>query len=1308
MRSSTHRLHRICFFLIFFLLFEIGHATGTHFYNLNKQFGISIREMNSVCSSDDGFIWVSSKFGILRIAGTHYKKYKLPYETADIISVKLVCRDSKLYAYTNNGQLFSYNTIFDSFELILNLNKKLENPYLSISNLLIDKKGGLWFATSVGIYFFENNSVTKVGAEDQSIQYAEWYNEQQFFYSSDQGVYLLNTVGKTEKLIFRNQANDSPVVSAMFYDSPLKRLWVGTLSKGLYYLSEADNFESRVDYLDFPNQPVLTLETNSDSTMLVGIDGQGVWEISKKTDKLIQIYKDNSDDPTSLVGNGVYDIYCDNNKRVWVCTYSGGVSYFDQKNSIIENIDHVVNNSRSLINSDVNSVLEDSFGNLWFATNNGISFWNTKTNKWKHLYHNIKEQTHVFLTLCEDNTGRIWAGSYSSGVYLIDSKTCCELAHYSPEDTEGAFDSNFVFDIFKDSQGNIWIGGVQGDLICYQGNLNVIKSYQNLPVDIIIELSPGKMLLGATYGLLLLDVETGVIENLAEGFLVYDITVVNNQIWFCTCGDGLIRYDIATKNILKFTEEDGLPTNFVNSITYSEGYLWIGTEEGLCRLNLKDNRISTFRSISALADVSYNQNAHFYLSSGRLIWGTNNGVMIFDPSDLQVTDTSGKIFYQDLFVSGKSIRYADNLELKSPVDSIDNLKLKYFQNNISLELLPIGESVSGSKFAWMLEGFEYKWSQATDNNVLTYTNLPSGEFCLRIRMFDSSIKKVVDERSILITIVPPLWEKWWFQSFIVLFILGIGVFLIAYYVNQLKKKHSEDKIRFFANTAHDIRTSLTLIKGPIEELNKESDLSDLGLYYLHLATEQVRRLFSVVTQLMDFQKVDVGKERLTLTLIDIVKIINNRVLMFESYAKSRDIKLIFRTNKPSCVTALDETMIEKVVDNLISNAIKYSFPNSKIEVELMCNQKKWILDIRDYGIGISKKTQHQLFKEFYRGENAINSKIGGSGLGLLLVKNYVALYGGDISCSSQENVGSTFQVVIPYREVSGDIQTVKSGVKPVFAPYFPHDIILYSEKQKERTSVTKMRILVVEDQDDLRNFLKSVLGDQFDVSLAKDGMLAWEIIQKQAPDLVVSDIMMPNMDGFGLCKKMKSTYETSHVPIILLTALSGKTQKLQGLGFGADDYLTKPFDVTLLQQRIKSIIMNRMAVREKALKLINVKNDEPILENELNDKFVKKMVEVVRANISNSEFNKDEFASAMNVSPSLLYKKVKALTDQSPTDFIKTIRLNHALELLQTHKHTITEVGELCGFSSVGYFSTVFRKHFGKSPSQALFPQPNL
>ena len=846
----------------------------------------------------------------------------------------------------------------------------------------------------------------------------------------------------------------------------------------------------------------------------------------------------------------------------------------------------------------------------------------------------------------------------------------------------------------------MWIGGINGKFICYQSKENKFKTYTEIPISSFAELSPNQILLGCSNNIKLLNKQTGDIKCFLPDYVVQDILVLGDIVWVCTSGEGLLEYNHREGSTKTYTTHEGLPSNFLNSIIYADSCLWVGTESGLCRFSPVDKTAFTFSSIFPLSGISYNKSALSRLKNGQLAWGTNSGAVLFAPQSIREISSEGKIFFQDLTISGRSIRETASLKLKTPVDSLQTISLKYSQNTISLELISIGMQ-SGSKFSWKLEGFDKDWSAPSGNGIVTYTNIPSGKFELKIKLYDSSLSNVIAERSIEIKLIPPFWRTGWFWIIIILILSGIIVLYFLYYINMLKQEHTEEKVRFFTNTAHDIRTSLTLIKAPVEELSNEKNLSESGKYYLNLATEQARQLTSVVTQLMDFQKVDIGKEHLLLSMTDIVKLVSNRKIMLDSYAKSKNIELVFVSSTDSYSTAVDESKMEKIIDNLISNAIKYSPANSQIQIELKCDDKKWVLQVKDNGIGISKKAQKQLFKEFYRGDNAINSKVVGSGIGLLLVKNYVTMHNGSISCNSQENVGSTFQVVIPFKPISSESEIINSPSDTLIPNSPVEDLIHHTESENVVQASKEMKILIVEDNDELLNFLKSTLSLDFKVSTAVDGEKAWELISRQIPDLVVSDIMMPNMDGFELCKLMKSTYETSHIPVVLLTALSEKTDQLHGLGLGADDYLTKPFDMSLLLQRIKSIIHNREVVRGKAFKLIKGESADPvILVNEHNDKFVKNILRVARANISNAEFSKDEFASLVNMSSSLLYKKTKSLTGLSPTDFIKTIRLDHALSLLQSREYTVTEVSELCGFTSVAYFSTVFRKHFGKSPTE--------
>lgn len=1271
------------------------NAFTAEFYSINSLFGIPMRETNSVCKDNNGFIWASSKTGILRVAGDDYRIYHLPYESANVITVELLYYYPDLIAYTNNGQVFVYDPVYDRFDLVVNLSKALNNNYLVVHSLFRDDSAALWITSTSGLFKYQSGKLSLI-IEISDEKYATtWFDKQHLIVVRTDGIWLFNIRSLELKKMWANRSTNSFVASSLMLDKTQNRLWIGTLSGGLYRYDFSSNAPNPILQSILPKQPILAIEGNSDSTLLVGIDGQGIWELNKHEDCVLNVYKESADDPSSLRGNGVYDLFCDQDKRVWVCTFSGGLSFFDQASPLVNQVVHRVNEVNSLVNNDVNSIVEDRWGKLWFATNNGISCWDVTLNRWKRFYHNKQAQAQVFLSLCEDDKGRIWAGSYSSGVYILDGKTGNELAHYSRSGKGSPVLSDFILDIHKDSQGDIWLGGVNGEFICYRPKENEFRTYSKEPVSSFAELPDNQILLGCSYGLAMLNKQTGEHKRVLLGILIRDILVFEDEIWMGTSGDGLVKYNYKNGKTEKFTIRSGLPSNFVNSIVHDDGYLWLGTENGMCRFDPKDKNVLTYSSILPLSHTSFNVGSCVKLRNGKLAWGTNHGVLIFEPELLCEIPAKGRIFFQDLSVSGRSVKDIPSFNLNMPVDSLEAINLRYFQNTISLELLPLGIS-SGAKFSWKMEGFDQEWTVPSANRIVTYTNIPSGEYTLSIKLFDSSLANLLSERSITIRLIPPFWRTAWFWMLVLVVLSGIVFLYLLYYINKLKQKHTEEKIRFFTNTAHDIRTSLTLIKAPVEELSKEISLSETGRHYLHLATGQARQLSAVVTQLMDFQKVDIKKEEMSWSMVNLVGLISTRRLMFEALAKSRNIKLVFIPDRQSYMTAIDESKMGKVIDNLFSNAIKYSPNDSSVRVDLKCDDKKWVLQVRDEGIGISRKAQRRLFKEFYRAENAINSKVVGSGIGLLLVKNYVTMHNGVISCNSQEGIGSTFQIVIPFRAVKKEVKSQELQSSHGSSK----DSLPQRLSEQETHAPAGMKVLVVEDNDDLLNFIRATLQGEFVVYTAVDGAEAWGFIVKQMPDLVVSDVMMPNMDGYELCRLIKSTYETSHTPVILLTALSGKAEQLRGLGLGADDYLTKPFDTNLLIQRIKTIIRNREVVREKALKLIKGSVSEAILENELNDRFVKKMLEVVKDNIANPAFSKEEFASAMNVSSSLLYKKIKSLTDQSPTDFIKSIRMNHALELLQTREYTITEVSELCGFASLGYFSTVFRKHFGKSPGE--------
>ena len=1260
--------------------------TAIKFHNINQIFGISMRETATVCKDDNGFIWTSSKTGILRIMGNDYRIYQLPFKKYNYFNVKLVYKNSNLYAYSNNGQVFCYNSVYDNFGFLFDMNDFFNNLYLVVNNITVDYTGTIWIVTNQGFYKYQNDEIIKVDNHFSGVSSICTYGNDNLLFVCTDSIVMMNIHNMETKTVYRHGGSFGFTTESLFYDLTINGLWIGTVCNGLFFYDFNTGKFTELFADTFPKQPVMAIEPASESSIFLGIDGQGIIEMDRKQKRIINIYKEN-EDKNSIQGNGVYDILNDTeNQKVWICTYSGGLSYFEKIPAYINHVRHEIYNPNSLTNDNVNQIIEDNSGNIWFATGNGVSCWNVRADKWQTFFRNKQEQAQAFLSLCEDNMNRIWAGTYSSGIYMLDGNV---VNHY-PNEQNSTFDNYFNFDIFKDSKGDLWFGSTTGKLFRYDSQKNTFETGPVLSIYNFIELSQNELLASSPAGLYQIDKKPLKNRLLLGGFLVMDIMLMERTVWLCTQGNGLVKFDIDSETVREFTIESGLPSNCINSIAFANGYLWLGTEEGLCRFNPANNSIISYSS--SLPRVSFNRNAVCRLGNGHLAWGTSSGAIIFDPASLQQTQPEGRIFVQDIIVSGRSIRLDENFELKTPLDSLNGITLGYKHNNLSLEFLPLG-NVSDFKFSWFMEGFDKSENNPSDDRKLTYTNIPTGKYVLKIKMYDNSLSRLVDERRLIIRILPPIWEMWWFRVLLLAILVGIIYLFMRFYINRLKRKHTEDKLRFFTNVAHEIRTTVTLIKAPIEELC-EKNLPQADKYYLDLAAEQARRLSSTVTHLLDFQKANTGKGQLALTMVNVVDLIEHRRLMFESFAKSKNITINFAAEPANYLTVIDVPKMEEVMDNLISNAIKYSYQDSIVQLLFTGNEKQWELEVKDHGIGISSKAQRKLFREFYRSENAINFNNIGSGIGLVLAKDYVTLHGGEIRVVSRENSGSSFKIIIPLKK---DVDVANNQKET--------EILNLSLDTEEKTDEkndysNKIRLLIVEDNEDLQKFMENVLCGEFNVIVANDGAMAWKTILKQMPDIVISDIMMPNMDGFELCRLIKSTYETSHIPVILLTSLAGKAEQLHGLGLGADNYLTKPFDMELVAQRIRSIIQNRKLVREKALKLIDGNRNEEFFINELNDTFIKKAVKAVHENMENTEFDKDEFASAMNVSTSLLYKKIKSLTGQSPVDFIKSIRLKHALELLQTRKYNVTEVGEMCGFSSISYFSRAFKTHFGKSPSE--------
>ena len=1277
-----------CFLSFVFLLLPLAsYCIGNlSFYNINDTYGIANRETTSICKDADGFTWIASKTGIMRLTDSDCRVYQLPYESMAVVSVEITWQENRLLAFTNKGEIFCYNPRHDSFERFFNFSRQMNVANLWVFNLEVDRDGSLWIASSRGLYYYKDNRCTLITQTAGEAYHTTRYDARHLIAAGPGGIFLVDTKQHHVER-WSGKMNIQP--SSLLLDRAMNRLWIGTYSSGLYYFDYITRELHAATVPNFPQQCIKDLELVRDSTLWCGIDGRGVWVLSHDGSRKITTYQEDVDNQFSISGNGVYDIYYDPSGRIWVCSVTGGTSVADLSSPTLVRLRHSINNPNSLINNHIHALIEDSHGQLWAGTNSGLSCWNPRTDKWVNYFEERDGETYIVLSLCEDADGNIWAGTYAHGVYVIDSKRLNIIAHHT-QPTGILAKTGFVFDILKDKDGDMWLAGTSGEIMKYNHRTRKFEVYPKESVYAMAEWGDRMIILACNYGLLTLDKKTKKTTTLLTDNMIQDVAVVQDKIWAGSSGGGLFSYNIRTHIIKKYDTRHGLISNYVNSLLYADGYLWLGTENGLCRFNTIDKTITTYPSPMNLSTVSYSSDACFRLRNGMFAWGTSDGVIMQDPKYLYRHKLTGHIYIQDILLSGRSIRQYPDLLPETPLDSISNITLQHQQNNVTLNILPIGDNSRTARFSWKMEGVDDDWNTLTDQRFINYTNLNPGTYRLLIRLYNHEL---IAERSLIIRVTPAFWATWWFKLACLLLAGCLAYFLFWFYTNRLNQRHAEDKLRFFTNIAHDLRTALTLIKAPIEELNQVNSLSKHDKQYLHLAAEQTRRLTSVATQLLDFQKVDMGKEPFYPVMADVVALVGCRVSMFESIAATKHIQINYHYDMDVCLTAIDIDMMERVIDNLLSNAIKYSHEHSTVDVRFHGDENEWRLSVTDYGIGISRKAQNKLFHEFYRSENAINAKITGSGIGLSMAKALVELHDGKISVESEEEKGSTFEIVVPYRR--NEIQ--KNISKPI------NDLL--QEDSYANYATDDMRILIVEDNDDLRHFMIRPLGKHFQVATAANGVEAWEYIRQEIPDLIVSDIMMPRMDGFELCRLVKSTFETSHIPLILLTALSEKTDELHGLGLGADDYMTKPFDMKTLTQRITSIIHNRRIIGAKFIAAGNVTeaktmSGEPV--NMLNDVFVKQALEVVVRYLDDADFGKEEFAKEMGVSTSLLFKKIKALTGISVVDFIRNVRMEHAMKLINEKEYSISEIAYKCGFSSIGYFSTVFKKHFGKSPTDFM------
>ncbi len=1294
---------------------------------LSVENGLSNRKVYSIQKDKEGYMWFLTHDGIDRFNGSLFKNYKLSIDGKDLNTYTFLNQLHKdttdcIWIVGKKGQLFKYNYLTDKYQLISFLAENNQEESSLITYTYIDNKNNIWLCSSdkIFLYNIDSNKFSRIkGYTQKDINNIIQFDEDLYFISNPNRLDIVKLSEESLEVINKKGLEGFyKKIKTLYYHNPLNKLIIGSFLNGIYiYDIQTDEITETKTNLEDIN--INCIKPLNKDNILIATDAIGIYKMDINDYSITPYLVSQYNQLNRMNGNIINDIYVDDQQRVWMANYPIGITVYDHRYPQYKWIRNSIGNQNSLINDQVNCIIEDSDGDLWFATNNGISYYNSKTRTWKSMlscFHNdAKNKNYIFLSICEANPGTILIGGYTSGMYIVNKKDF-KPHYFCPDGLEGA--NKYIRSIYKDSKNRIWKGGLYNLKYIDIKNKRVEKIYPELhSVNVILEKDPDNIWVACNYGLFLLNTQE---ENIREINLPIESTNINTLyqkdglLYIGTNGSGLIEYNPENNKSTVYNKRNcALISNNIQCILPGDNALILSTDKSISQFDLKNNSIRNWTQEQGLMTNQFNPCSGTATRRNTFVIGSGEGAIEFNNNISLPQEYKSKMVFSDFRLFYQMVSPGEKYSpLVQDINETQTLHLNYNQNIFSLNVSSINyDYPSNIIYSWKLENFYDEWSNLGRETLIRYTNLNPGKYTLRVRAISNEDMHVIEERKLNIIIRPPFWNTIWAMILYGLVIILIAWVIIRYYFTRKEGKASAEKIDFFINTAHDIRTPLSLIKAPLDEILDKETLSPEGEANLLLAIKNSNNLFRLISNLINFEKTNLYSLQLNVEEHELYSFLEESIKQFKSYAESKHVQLIFESNFRFLNVWFDKSKMDSILKNLISNAIKYTPADGEVKIIATNTTDNWSIEIRDTGIGIPAKEQKKLFRMFFRGSNATNLKVPGSGIGLLLVKKLVKLMKGSISVRSSVNIGSSFKVTFRHgnkqfkkSQLATQVITPNSNVVPEEAIY--DNIPEIQVPQNPIVNLNAPRLLIVDDNDDLREYFKKSLAKKYKVTTAANGKEALDLVSIVNPNLIIADIMMPEMGGDELCKILKSDINTSHIPIILLTALSDKASILDGLATKADEYLTKPFDIAILKAVIDNILANRAILTKKYAQLDlsepeKIPSSSPISTN-LDHQFMTKVKENIEQNMDKPQFNVDTLCSDLNMSRSSFYNKIKALTGQAPADFIRIQRMNRAAQLLKTKEYTITEIADMVGFSDAKYFREVFKKHFNMPPSQYI------
>ncbi|WP_035652209.1 two-component regulator propeller domain-containing protein [Flavobacterium sp. ASV13] len=1251
---------------------------------------------------------------------------KIKKET--VISIKSIIEDNNgnLMLGTVNNGLLKLNT---TTREITKVNSDVANNsnYL-INSLVKDKKGTIYLGTNLGLKVFDpiKNETKKVNiGNDNRILSASIVsmcldsNQNLWIGDGFKGLIKVDLHSKVKQAFFY-PITKKRIMSILARDS--KTILCATENDGLIIVDDQGAVQkkyvnSKFNTRSLSSNSVWSLLLDKENRIWLGYYNKGLGVFDKINSK-VNIIESLPGNPQSLQTNCVTGIAKDHQGQLWISMEGGGVDVY---NPTTKDFKHITKSDPSLYsgltNDNITKVFIDKKQNIWLSSwNEGIFL--LKKGSRSFINYNTKNTPNLasdnIMSITEDSRGVIWIGTFAKGLH-----------YYTPSDGQfhhcnakpfltNAITNIDIRNVMVDSDDAVWVGSTTG----------LYKVVTNDFITFSVTSFRDKMS-----------------EKLKNHKSTHTINALyqakNKEIWIGTDGAGLFSYNKKTDLLKWYINFKGLHEKSISAITESnDGCIWLSGKKGITKLNLKNNTTVNYSTYDGLLGNDFNNNAVLRDEDGMLYFGSYEGLNYFNPSNLVRSKKQLPVYFTDLKLFNKSV---GPLEKNSPLIKVlsetKKIILKHDQSVFTIDFIAVNYSFPArNEFAYYLEGFDDSWNYVGNKRSATYTNLAPGNYTFKVKASEKNGAWSKVPLELKIEILPP----WWKTSFAYLFytlLLGAAIhFANQYYQNRFKQKQmiefekqkaiqieklNNKKLQFFTNISHEFRTPLTLILNPLGDIikNNSQQLPEGVLNKLQTIQKSSDRLSRLINELMDFNKLQFNKMSLQLQLIEVVGFTKEVVSYFNEEALSRGIQLQFESNKSALKDWIDPKMFEKIIFNVVSNAFKVTPDNGKIMVKIIINNEPihfplidspdatpyFTIVVEDTGSGLDKKDIKRIFDRFYQVNNLNKAYYGSTGIGLEVVRGFVELHKGIIEVESELGVGTVFKLLFPVGKEFFDeneilFEEYKKENKISFRPIVEKEETQLTEEEEHQDRT--YTILIVEDNVELRNYLKNELKKEYKVIVAENGQVGLDLALQKLPDLILTDVIMPVMNGLELCKNIKANLKTSHIPLMMLSAKALVKDRLEGIDSGADIYLSKPFDMDILRSSLVQLINSRQIMFNKFYNGITstAKEKTTTLDNE----FIKNVLKYINENIRETELSVEVLASNVFLSRSQLYRKVKTLTGVSVNEFIRNVRLEKAKELIELGNDNITEISYKVGFSSPSYFTKCYKEKFGCLPTQKV------